>query len=698
MPGIGIQIGRGRARSQILGAIGNVPSSVISIAPTSDWNGAAASGFITTPSDPVRTTAKPALQLMVPDAQRFTDRLVVGALAFANADGTLVGGVDRVRFTFEGTVADVVAPSFHTFTDANGVQRSYWGYWVELQKPASVSGVAQLYVEAIPADATMQSRVIGPFEFYPQDTLYDVQLTVTPSAAEVVGSNYQTLGAALSYYRDQQLDSVHIRVTETLTEDLHDTMTSGSGWSGQGYCVVEADAPVTIRKLAFEGDVEAQYRFALFRVCWRGQNITFDMQNIAELRVDEGQVGNMWLDGCRFVNSGGRGARWRGKGRPTSWLVRRAPYFTETIISDLPNVVTGASLARGVQATNIYGDFAGQQGMVVYNQIDNLDSVADWLRDLPAMDISYTGSEATATLAKSAGNVLTASYGSNTSTFNLNNSENRYDLVNAVGFDPLTENKGYWPSHVATWLNSLPGWSASVLNNASVATALSTPDERGGSFTAQNVKDVTLQLVSCFDFHGDFIQISNFASPTHENGIVAFNQGIDHRGQNFWVPGNTFVRDFVFVNNAISNIASTGNYGSYLEAGSALTNSPHSHVVFAHNTMPTQQLRLDGASDGYDPDAYCLVANNAIMGLSWEAGATVDPELTIKNNVIDSGQTFPSTATGGVIAGDYTSKFAGSLTGDFTPAGALLTNLKVPITPVGFSRTIPVIPSAVGAF
>ena len=64
---------------------------VQNLEPSAGWNGTAATGFGgaygAVPTDPTRTTAKPALRLLVPPGQRFTDTLVVGVAAAANNAG-----------------------------------------------------------------------------------------------------------------------------------------------------------------------------------------------------------------------------------------------------------------------------------------------------------------------------------------------------------------------------------------------------------------------------------------------------------------------------------------------------------------------------------------------------------------------------------------------------------------------------------
>ena len=428
MGGFGFGHGSRHLRPQVTGGLlsGRTPPL---LEPSRQWTGAAGSGFSAPPIDPIRNTAKPACRLLVPPHQYFTRTLDVGVIAFANAGGTLIGGIDRVRFHFEGSSVDVVQPTWREIATAVGMRR-YYGYWVRLKKPSSISGHAQLYAEAIPADATMQSRVIGPFQFTPRATLYDAELTVTPSKPEVAGANYHTVSAAIAYHRSAALNNTLITVTEALTEDLTSTTASGSYYVGEGYCTIQADAPVTFARPAQGFALESQIRTRINRLCFRGRNITFDMKNISALWTETGigAEGQHWLDGCRMVNSGGRGGLWLAGSRPYRYLVDGRPFFTEVAFAGVADSASKASLARGCEATECYQDFTSDSGCIINNVLDDFDSMQEWLVDVPALNVTYTGAEASATLALAGGNnastrTMTAVWGSNNATFTISRSE-----------------------------------------------------------------------------------------------------------------------------------------------------------------------------------------------------------------------------------------------------------------------------------
>lgn len=641
--------------------------------PGGDWDGTAASGFASTPTDPTRTTAKPAMRLLEPPNQYFTDTLTVGVMAFANNDGTLIGGVEKVRFHFEGNTVDVLQPSFRSLTHADGTPYNCLGYWVTLKKPSGTAGHANLYAEAFPGDGTMQNRVIGPYQFSPVATLHDYSVTVRASVAESAGVNYQTVGAAMRYMETVSAENGLIDILETGSEDLTTTNTTVAAIIGEGYLTIRASVPYTFARASYTDDTAARIATKWNRVKFDG--VTFDMQFITDLDKPGGAVGTAgeyWFNRCTFTNTGGRYLPWRKGVRPVSFLAEGEPYFTECTFNEVQDCVNQALLARGCYATDCYNDFSGDARCLVYNKIDEFESLKDWASDISALTVTYTGSETTATFAATGTNpkTFTATYGATTATFEVGRTEAYY--TGASG-------DGYSVQDVADWLNGLTGWTATVLDDTRYAQALTLPATNNTGFTAQNVKNVTLSLVTFFDLHGDIFQ-HRFGA-FDDNYIIAFNSGFNMRGQGIFISGDGAMRDCAVVGNAFAhkNTAppGTGFYHTSWDAfESVMGRTDHLHVFWAHNSFSRQTMRVDTAS-GADPDAYSLIANNAFRNLYWDG--TPDADIVIADNVIDSGNTAPSGATGTVIGGDETSKFVDSQAGDLTPAGELLANPKTAI-------------------
>lgn len=77
---------------------------------------------------------------------------------------------------------------------------------------------------------------------------------------------------------------------------------------------------------------------------------------------------------------------------------------------------------------------------------------------------------------------------------------------------------------------------------------------------------------------------------------------------------------------------------------------------------------------GYNPDGYCLLANNTLPVMGWEDAQ--DADLTISGNHLQDGALAITGASETTIGGDVTSIFANPLSGNFEPRGELAANPK----------------------
>ena len=636
------------------------PDSFIS--PSEDWTGTAASGFASTPTDPARTTAKPAMRLLVPPNQFYTDELLVGVIAGANDGGSLYDnmGLSHVTAHFEGNSVDIAAPSFETFDDANGNPVTYFGWWVRLKHDGRL-GAANLYFEAVPSDASMQHRIMGPYAFFPNDTLHDYEIEIAASPAEVAGSRYKTILNALIYLRQVSARNPRVTFTEAGTYDFPYN-TQPNYW-GDGYCTFEASVPVTIGKAARTTDVNSGMRIRYDGLCFRGENITFDMRNFGVL-YNEGNRQH-WLDGCRFVNSAGRGDLWRKGYRTSPLVVRNTPWFTEVYMEDQVGPFLNGSVVRGCTAYRCAGDVMSSALAVVGTSVDNI-SPEDWATERDALTVTYSGAGASATIelnGTSDGSTRTFTArvdGASVGTFTVYNSEAQF-----------TAGTNYHVQNVVDWLNGLSGWSAALIDDTRRASALALPGAKG-LLPATNVKGATLTLVTFFDVHTDWYQQGG----PSENIVCYDNSGTDMVCQNIFPTQPGGAKDFLFLNCAFYNRKVQNDLFDYTVGFSQLSRGAHSHVVVAHCSMPTQGMSMRPIN-GYNPDGYCLVANNALRILTWDG--VPDADLPIAGNHLQAGNTDPEGATQTSIGGDDTTLFADAAAGDFAPAGALLANLKVPV-------------------
>ncbi|MGB3166556.1 MAG: hypothetical protein WBA68_07270 [Alteraurantiacibacter sp.] len=678
MPGFGFGYARSPARLPLLPV---APPQSATVQPGEQWSGIAGSGFTDPPTDPVRTTAKPALRLLVPPRQVFTDRLLVGVAAYANDGGTLFDnvGLERVDVFFESdTPVSIPAPEYRSFTDANGRPVAYFGWWIELERPAGHVGYfneAQLYFEAIPRDPTMQNRVIGPYIYLPSATLHDVEMEVAPSQPAIANTRYPTLDQALIRIKQLSPKNPRVRILEPGRYAIGDN--GVSKWDLASWCSIEASVPgVVIGKSGYTTDAAAIQRVQRLPVRFAGANLALDFRDVTELQGGF----RVWFDGCELMASGAGRENLRRGIPPTVgvWLVRGSDFgvdawFTEATARDVHHCFSLATLARGCRAEGTAGDLFTDALCTIGCEVSGHDN-AFWYSDHPMLTVSYDGPEATATLERSGGvgssgaggGVFTARWGANSASFAVGTTE---------AFHTGTMGDGYWPQDVADWLATLLGWSASVVDNRFAAAYAALPGGKGLGFPATDVAAAPVTLQAMFDGHADFFQQNNNA--VQENIVLADNRATGLQAQGLFVSPTYWQavgsRDIMVVNNALHFDATPSGYWDARNALSQFGRefNAQSHVVVAHNTLAGQAVLLRKAKTDCDFDAYCLMRANVFDALTWEAGVT-DPDLALEDNHLLAGGLAPAGSSGTTSGGDIGTLLADAAAGDFAPQGELL--------------------------
>lgn len=658
MPGFGFGFGSQQSSVRNIALSPSVPLPILLA--SAQWNGTAGSGFSTFPIDPVRSTAKPTLRLIVPPNQFFTDELLVGVVAGANDGGTLVSnmGLKRVEVHCEGITRTIDAPSFQTFADVNGTYRTYFGWWTLLRHDGR-NGHIHVYFEAVPNDATMQNRVIGPHQFSPQPKLHDVSIKVAASG----GADFQTIAAALDYFRTSGFNNPLMTITEAGDYDIADGI---QAYEGQGYCTIAASVSgVRIAKTGYSTDAAAAIRSRYAGLRFRGSNLTIDTKHISEIYSESGATRFHWMDGCTVTNSAGQGALWRGVTRPVDWIVRNGGWFTECLVENCGNAFSQARLVRGTTEVDGTRDLYTACAIVVGNVSSGHRSDTTLAKDIPAISVRYSGAAATATFELAGTNALSTRTvtvkvaGSADKTFTLQKSEAAYQA-----------GTNYSLQNLVSWLNTIPGVSATLLDTSSGRAAgwLSLTGLEGSDFTARDIKAAPLALVTYIDVVSSWWQDAN----PSENVIQWGNIAVGMVARDFNLGGSGSKRDFLIANNAIHNDKNAAQSAALLSQ----FDGANSHVVCAHNTLSTQSVtfRTDSA---YSSDNYNLFANNSVRKITWASSAATTP---IVNNHIHTGQTAPASVPGQTnvsgtsIGGDSTNLYASDTTGDFRATGALISN------------------------
>lgn len=621
--------------------------------PSASWDGTAQSGFTTLPTDPSRVTAKPALRLLEPPRQRFTNRLTVGAAAFALDGATLIGGIDRVRFHFEGNSLDVVEPTFRTLTREDGSSYDCLGYWADIAKPGSASGEALLYVEAIPSDASKQSRVIGPYSFFPADTLHDWEATCGAAG------DYTNLRSAMQAARAAGANHALIELIDSgdYTQSLNP-----SAYTPAGYTTVRAAPGATPRITRANGD-ESEIRLRHARMWF--ERIEFDLSRIARVRGEN--PSEFVVKHCRMINPDGR-ALFLKANRVVSWIFDDNPWFLENYFEGAQECLKLANLARGNDASNVFGDFLGLVYCSANNTCDDLDD-EQVAGELAALLVEYSGSGTAEVSGTDSG-----SGASEVRTFDF--------LVNGVSVGTFAAWRQYTHANdgdnryevqdLADFINALAGWSATVLDNDRQAASLTLGGQGGfgaNDFAAQAV-GAGLTLASDFALHQD--AITSYLG-AHQNIIHYANRITKAEGQLLFLGGdggNSIDYQDLFVINCLFEMS---NATAAITSRLQTIAEGAGHIGIVHNTWIDQSPVMNFTATINE----CLIANNVARMFTGNVST-----VTVTNNHVQSdGGTLGTGYTNTVRAGTRATLYANADLGDFTPAGELLANPKLPVAP-----------------
>ncbi|MBH5321250.1 hypothetical protein [Aurantiacibacter sediminis] len=689
MAGFGFGFGSGARQRGFVGG-----EQLPALEPSAAWTGVAGSGFTSTPADPVRNTAKPVMRALVPPNQYFTDSQLIGVMAAANNQGTLLDnlGLRKVVVHCEGETVDIAAPSVQTFERYDGTIYRMLGWWAKLRKPAGRAGHANVYFEAVPQDPTMQSRVIGPMQFSPVDILHDWTATIASDGSGDFANVLEAVQAAKAANAQNPLCTF----TQSGTYDISG---GAPNYTGAGYLTFACADGVSVdfAKPGYTTDLAMQMRTRFDGLWFRGRSFTFDFAYVSEL-YHEAQVISPFasgrshvFEGVRFTRSLTPDALIRKAlpGGGVAWSVRGSPWFLECDIHKMQDPAMAASLFRGCTFRDGFHDVAYGAACMVGCTVEGWSSEA-YRNPIPALQVQYNGAATAATVSLSGINGA----GSRTLTIKEDGVATASLTVEASEAAYIAD-ANYSVQNVVDWLSAQPGWSAMLNDNSRYAAVLTDGSAGYGAFTDLDAKAAPLQLFTAFDLHTDFYQKDAFNLA--ENVIIYGNSGVGIDAQMLMIGGNA-TRDWLFANNALDIAGATLDNPGGVTLRSQFS-KPHSHVIFAHNSYPRQQLwlRTGGASiRGYDPDVYCLVANNALADLQWDIGGA-DADVTIADNHLHAGA-IGTGDLGEAKSGDAASLFADHAGGDFAPAGDLVSIPATPSLPFDLSGRKRAAMAAKGAF
>jgi hypothetical protein len=632
-PGIVIRVTDSYGHTADLASFSITVSAATKLAPGGSWTGTQNSGFGgAAPSDPTRTTAKPTNRPLWPDHMvTFNDYTFV-------VDAGAKGGIATVTFTLEGgTPVVATTPQLVTYSDANGVSRTVYGYAAQIDNAATVaqaaSGVATLSIEVTPSDGAMQSRVMN-YSIYPRSTEFTDTVTVGAG-----GNTYTTLKQALLFAAANGPGSgspkrVKIVCTDNADYDidgLDPAYTTASWWT-----VITHSPGVT----ATMGNGTRAQTFAGFgSLCFRGSGIVFDIAKLGytmkSWRFTDGGS-RLWLDACEVKCSApntaqggggaGAGAVFRGAEPNQFWINGNDSaasfeiYYTEVNAHDVPAYGLSFHRLRRNSSMVMCGGSDDENSYCTHGGYsDKIGGYWSGQRTYQgAFDITYTGGATLAQFDKP----TQCGY---TGNFNL------YEDSATPTYSFLTKNDptdSAWTSmqDLIDWINSKTGWHATATSSTTALGAsyvqlngvlpTSPLPKTTASATAVSVKRIA-------DVHAD---VSVWTAPgaplTVENVSKRFFENRRNVGTDLIsVPdGNVTAKDWCLRNFSNQDISST--VGASTQPGVWGANNQHVVIQYVSDTSPSGNI-LDGPYD-----SYCVVDRYAGK-ISW--GVTPNPNLTLSN-------------------------------------------------------------------
>lgn len=639
------------------------PPVVSKLSPSAGWNGTAGSGFggayetEPTPSTGTRDRTDPAMPFAAlehGDREAFLSDYVISVSAFA------AGGISAVRFHMEGTHVDVASITARTMVGGDGVERTMWGYHVTVDYAAfSTDGWARYYVEAIPTDPLKASRILGPFEIKRKTgaSIYDATFTFGPSGT------YATFNAAVDAVRSASGDHYNLVPVESHTWT---PVTFNFARNVRGVIDVTPGPGVTFTiAKATEGYVTVRPRVGCIR--WN-KGVVFDVKYIGGFTSDAGH-NPMWFNGCEIYSSAGQDELPGSTGLDTAKTMRAsylmsAQWLTEVYWHDTTRGPIYNQLVRNCRVENITEDSlsisSGLKWVLTYgNTVEH--NTSSGLRDnIDAITVSYSGASSTATVS-TAGNVDTSGR-----TFILRENGT---VVKTIAISTTVGSGVYTMDDLVASIAAQAGWTATTVNNDRRAASI------GGvpGVTNLNAKSVTATVGAGFDVHSDTFQLP--ASAHSENFQVINNICWDLAQNQYFFPSVQTspydLCDGCFINNA-------GSLGIDISGSKSQYSGPHSHIISWFNTLVGEDLvlRADANYLRWVPDGNCSFYGNVYQRMEYSgASAPSDVVEIAYNHIIDGAPPAGALVANNTTGGTSTGLFVDHPAGDFTPKGALLTDL-----------------------
>lgn len=645
-------------------AIGGVSADGLPyIGPGSAWNGTAASGYAgAVPAAETRVTASPAVQFWTPSKLRFASDLVIGV------DADALGGIAHVEFYVEGATQKV-GLSLYEDKDVNGLPRRREGYWLRLNPKAftgrNAKGTVHVYARATAKDGTMQTRLMGPLILYPRDAESDFVKTIAPS-----GADFSSLRAALGAAQAAGAEAPMLTITQSGDYEVED-----GTWpryvNGKGFCVVQAAPGVTatLKRSAMPTTIAGfPWDIRYDGVEFRGKGIILDKRNFTTIGTANNPAGGR-INGAKVTNSiGTRDTLYWFKGVPPVGLFVTPSYLEDSTFEYVPGAGSFQVMVANCNFRGILGDVFTGTHFVVGTYHDSMDQ-GFYRTSIDSLSVAYTGS-GVATIEKSAFDGGGASHGSNG-----NNTQKIFLRVSdvtvaSIALGSMPTDANYNVSDVVNAINNVPGWSATLLDDSRHASHL-----LGKGFGNTNGFDRTVvnatpkTLITLVDIHADWWQAYT-GGPIRSNAILRNNVQLGmmpEQGNEMFLL-DAHLQDIIIAGNAF------GGNGAW-NCG----NGNNSHVYMYNCDAPLSAFTTPNGTC----DKYCRY-ENLVVGLAFINAANNSNQIWPAYPAFVNCYFWPHVHgvpnspnnKGNIVGKQGQTLFVSPTTGDFRPAGLLLSNLR----------------------
>lgn len=667
------------------------PPTVVKIAPSAQYDGTEGSGFDVEPvASAYRTSSDPWRPMGGPfqgSGEAFNADLTLSFYDLcANSAYEVSPEMSKVRLHVEGTVADITEWTERTWIGGDGVERSDILRNVVFDHAGvSVDGWWRYYVEFIPADPALDSRIIGPFRAkrVSRATIWEADVPFGP------GETRATLKDALDFCRTSGYQHARVRATSSHALDFAST-SFPTLYSNPGIIDVGTDPGVTFTiGKSTQGFPPGGVSFNVEGLRFN-KGVVFDLEYLQGLHIVNSRP--YWFNGAEFYSSisgvndlkGDTGLSTAKNARSTGNF-QNGGIYTECYFHDLNAALGNNQLLRCCKFKDFMAEplnppsvSVGLQWCLFYrNEMEGQDPAP--LRDLiDSISVTYSGPLSQVEVD------ITGGLNASTRRFEL---WEEGSLAQSIAISTTVGSGVYTNSDLVDAINAFSGYTAVLIDDSRRAAAIGgvQPGLLAGDFTKVSIKDAVVTVGSSFDIHLDACQWGSGSGT--ENAIV-FGKNWHSGGPVQWGFFDKALDkpalDCAFVNNQ-------GGF-STMQGGKSQISGLLQHFLLLNNSMANQQWLVNDT-----PTEGLIVRGNVFEGWGYRAGKTSGDMVAKNNHFFSSPPLAGPNVSDNTTGGAFTDYFEDIPAGDARPKGALLSKTSARLTASSISGRARGATSLIGA-